>query len=76
MSELQEIDLQVKSDGTVEVHVRGAQGDACLTLTGDIERLLGGDILERIYTDEFAQEGTQEVEGDHARVGQASIRDE
>ncbi len=55
MSEIQEIDVYVKPDGTVKVEVRGVKGGKCLELTEDLEKLLGGRITERIHTDEFDQ---------------------
>jgi hypothetical protein len=56
MSELQEIDIYIKPDGTVRVEVRGVKGGKCLELTEFLERMLGGDILERLYTDEFNED--------------------
>ncbi len=61
MSELQEVDVYVKPDGTVRVEVRGAKGGACLDITKDLEELLGGIVSERIYTDEFNQEADAET---------------
>ena len=65
MSEIQEIDVFVKPDGTVKIEVRGVKGEKCLALTEDVEKLVGGKILERVKTDEFYQteiEQTQEKE--------------
>lgn len=53
MTEIQEIDVLVKPDGTVRIEVRGAKGSQCLDLTAGLEELLGGKILERLHTDEF-----------------------
>lgn len=63
MSEIQEIDVFVKPDGTVRIEVRGAKGSKCLDLTAGLEELLGGKILERLHTDEFdLQEDVQHEE--------------
>lgn len=56
MSEIQEIDVFVKPDGTVKVEVRGVTGRKCLALTEGIEALLGAAVTERVYTDEFDQD--------------------
>lgn len=53
MTEIQEIDVFVKPDGTVQVEVRGVKGPKCLALTEELENLLGASITERLYSDEF-----------------------
>lgn len=69
MTEIQEIDVLVKPDGTVKIEVRGVKGGKCLELTEDLERLLGGTIVERIHTDEFYQNDQEQVEEE--RIEQA-----
>jgi hypothetical protein len=61
MSEIQEIDVFVKPDGTVTVEVRGVKGRKCLALTENIEALLGGAVTERVHTDEFDQEEVEQT---------------
>lgn len=61
MSEIQEVDVFIQPDGTVKLQVRGAKGPQCLDLTQGIEKLLGGDVTERILCDEF-HEAAQELE--------------
>lgn len=56
MSEIQEIDVIVSPDGTVKLEVRGAQGKKCLKLTEEVEKLLGGAVVERVHTDEYYRE--------------------
>ena len=68
MSEIQEIDVFVKPDGTVKVEVRGVKGGKCLELTEDLENLLGGQITERIHTDEFEQAEQEQEELDQAEL--------
>ena len=60
MSEIQEVDVFVKPDGTVKVEVHGIRGPQCLALTKKIEQLLGGHIIERTHTDEFNQAQQEE----------------
>lgn len=67
MSELQEIDIFVKPDGTVKVEVRGVKGQKCLELTKKIEELLGGQIIERIHTDEFHELEQEQTTNEHLR---------
>ena len=59
MNELQEIDVYISPNGTIKVEIRGAKGKKCLSLTKEMEGLLGGQILDRTLTDEYNQE--QEV---------------
>lgn len=62
MSEIQEIDVFVNTDGTVKVEVRGVEGQRCLALTAKLEELLGGSIVERIHTDEFHEAEEEQVQ--------------
>jgi len=61
MSEIQEIDVFVKPDGTVKLEVRGVKGDKCLALTEEIEKLLGDRVQQRVHTDEFYQAEQEQV---------------
>lgn len=67
MSRLEEIDVTLYPDGRVEVKVRGAEGEACLLATRDLEQHLGGVVLSREATDEMLSDGP-EVE-DRQTVG-------
>jgi len=60
MNELQEIDVFIAPDGTVKLQVRGVKGPACLDITQGLEALLGGQVTERIHTDEFNQVAQEE----------------
>ena len=66
MSEIQEIEVILKPDGTVKVEVRGVKGEKCLALTEDLEKLLGGVVVERIHTDEFSMAEQEEQLEDHS----------
>jgi len=61
MTEIQEIDVYVKPDGTVMLEVRGVKGRKCLALTEKIEALLGGAVTDRVYTDEFDQDDVEQT---------------
>ncbi len=47
------MDIFILPDGTVKLQVRGVKGTKCLDLTRGLEELLGGQVAERIHTDEF-----------------------
>ncbi|MBI5572230.1 MAG: DUF2997 domain-containing protein [Desulfomonile tiedjei] len=64
MSEIQEIDVFLKPDGTVKIEVRGVKGDKCLALTEDVEKLLGGKVLDRTKTDEYYQTEIEQTQED------------
>jgi hypothetical protein len=64
MSEIQEIDVLVRPDGTVILEVRGVKGEKCRTLTEGVESLLGGTIIDRIHTDEFHQDENEQPQED------------
>lgn len=61
MSELQEIEVVISAEGLVNIRVQGVAGPKCLTLTKDVEALLGDQITDRTLTDEYDQE-CQEIE--------------
>jgi len=61
MSTVQEIDLVLRPNGSVEIKVRGVAGPACLDLTKQLEAGLGNRIVAREHTDEFHQTAGDEV---------------
>ena len=60
--EIQEIDVFVQPDGTVKIEVRGVKGQKCLALTEDVEKLLGGQIVNRELKPEYNEEAQATVE--------------
>lgn len=50
--EIQEIEVTIAKDGSVQIAVRGVKGKACLDLTQDLEQALGGVVLSREMTPE------------------------
>ncbi len=69
MSTVQEIDLVLHPNGSVEIKVRGVAGSACLDLTKTLEAGLGNRVLAREHTDEFHQaaEADQSLETENKR---------
>jgi hypothetical protein len=55
----QEIEVTIQPDGSVKLHVRGAAGTQCLSLTADLEKALGGQVLSRDHTPEYDQPDEQ-----------------
>ncbi len=70
MSEIQEIEVVVSPDGKVKVQVRGVKGPQCLALTEEVEKLLGGRVIERVATDEMDQVEQEVVQEEWAPAGQ------
>jgi hypothetical protein len=56
MSELQEIVVIVAPDGTTRIEIRGINGPPCLDVIRGVGTFLGGEVLDRQYTDEFYQQ--------------------
>jgi hypothetical protein len=53
MTELHEVELTIDSHGEVRVEIRGMKGRGCLEVTREMERLLGGLVLDREHTHEY-----------------------
>jgi len=70
MGDIQEIDVIIKPDGTVEVKVRGAQGPTCLDLTKEMERYLGGQVAHREHTADYSQVAESVQESDRLKLGE------
>ena len=69
MSGLQEIEVLIRPDGQVQVRVRGVKGGGCRELTEELERYLGGRVLQRLRTDEFEEQAQCEESAEQNRVG-------
>ena len=68
--EIQEIEVFIHPDGRVQLGVHGVKGKKCLALTQELERLLGGEIIERKTTPEFDEQQQNELEqGDSIQQG-------
>jgi hypothetical protein len=64
MSTVQEIDLILRPNGSVEIKVRGVAGPSCRELTRKLEAGLGNRIVAREHTDELYAAAGQELETD------------
>ena len=53
--EFHEIDVFIEPDGQVRLEVRGVKGSHCLTVTKDLEKVLGGQIVQREMTSEAGE---------------------
>jgi len=62
MSEIQEIEVLIDKSGNVKLMVRGVKGKSCVELTGEVEQLLGGRVVEHQHTDEFDEVGELDEE--------------
>lgn len=56
------VEVTIKKDGSVEIHVTGVDGMACLATTEELVALLGGDVESQELTAEAynTAEETQE----------------
>ena len=68
MMELQEIDVFIEADGTVKVEIRGVKGKKCLDITKTMEELLGGEVVDRNFTDEFHEAPQAVLEKDRVNI--------
>lgn len=68
MTEIQEIDVFVKPDGTVTIEVRGVKGGKCLAITEPVEKLLGGRVTERVLSDEFHENEAEQTQEDNVEL--------
>jgi hypothetical protein len=67
--EVHEIEVVIDAKGEVRIQVRDMKGESCLLATKDLERLLGGEIVERTRTGEDEPEDGRELEKDRDRLG-------
>lgn len=50
--EMQELEIVIDQEGTVEITVKGAKGDACLDATQQLEEAIG-EIEKRTFSAEY-----------------------
>ncbi len=67
--EVHEIEVVIDAKGEVRIQVRDMKGESCLLATRDLERLLGGEIVERNRTGDDEPEEGREREKDRDRLG-------
>jgi hypothetical protein len=54
--ELQEVEVTIQPDGTVQLAVRGVKGTQCVDLTGALEKQLGGEVIRHEKTPEYGED--------------------
>lgn len=54
------VEVTIRPDGSVEIHVTGVNGMACLETTQELVTLLGGQVEAQELTTEAYNVGTQE----------------
>ena len=64
MSELQEISVVIDSAGNVQIKVGGVKGGKCRDLTEELERALGGCVVDREHTYEHDEQPAESQEQD------------
>lgn len=57
---VEEVQVEIAPTGEVSITVVGVDGMACLTATAELERRLGGAVVQRDMTDEAYRSGQQE----------------
>jgi len=53
--QMQELEITIGNDGRVVIHVSGATGQDCVSLTGALEQAVG-TVEERTFTPEFYEQ--------------------
>jgi hypothetical protein len=61
MSNKQELDIQISTDGKVTINVIGAKGKSCLDLTRDLEESLGAVLDRETKPSFYEREETEAV---------------
>ena len=64
-----EIEVVIDAKGEVRIQVRDMKGESCLQATKDLERLLGGEIVERTRTGDDEPEPGRERKKSRDRLG-------
>jgi hypothetical protein len=68
--EIQEVEITIGKNGQVEVAVRGVKGLACLEITRDLEKALGGNIILREMSPEALEDNPNQIDQtDQLRAG-------
>ncbi|MBL7497504.1 DUF2997 domain-containing protein [Frankia sp. CNm7] len=58
----EQVEVTISPDGKVSIKVSGVGGNRCLATTADLERALGGEVVEREMTGEAYQSGAVDQE--------------
>ena len=69
MNEIHEVEIIIQPDGQLKVEIQGVKGKGCLEITKEMEELLGNDIIERNFTDEYNQQSDTLSDNDWLHQG-------
>ena len=69
MNEIHEVEIIILPDGLLKVDIQGVKGKGCLDITREMEIMLGNDIIERNYTDEYNQQSESLTDNDWLHQG-------
>lgn len=69
MNEVHEVEIIIQPDGQLKVEIQGVKGNTCLDITKELEQLLGNDIIDRNFTDEYNQQSDTLMDNDWLRQG-------
>jgi hypothetical protein len=61
---MEEVEVRIGPDGTVQVKVHGVKGTGCEALTDPLEHVLGGQVISKEYTEEYYQSKKEEEQKD------------
>ncbi len=50
---LEQIDITILKDGKIKIRVDGVPGEKCLDSTKDLEKILGGNVIDREFTSDY-----------------------
>lgn len=68
----QEIEISISPTGEVSFSVKGIKGASCIDETKFLEQALGGEILVREPTQEYYEQGEEDVARRYAGDGEGS----
>lgn len=58
--DVQEIQVQIDTDGKVHLSLHGVKGESCLQITKELEALLGNQVEERKLSHEYYEPTQQQ----------------
>lgn len=56
--------IKITPDGKVEIKVEGVKGDGCMKIVKPFEDALGGEVVDRQYTEEYYEKEDVSVSED------------
>lgn len=61
---METVEVKIKPDGTIEVKVSGVAGAACERITQPLETVLGGEIVDRVYTEDYYRQEEEQAQAE------------